>query len=255
MQLNYKVFGEGFPLIILHGLMGSLDNWQTLAKAFSVKRKVYIIDQRDHGRSPHVPQISFPLMAADLLEFMEQQHLAQTDLIGHSMGGKTVMEFTLHHPEKVNRQVVVDIAPKAYQRQHDPIFDALFSVDLKTLHHRSEAEAALAKKIQDNSMRQFLLKNLDRMEDGSYQWKFNLRALNDQYPNIMAGITPGTAVNIPTLVLRSGTSGYIKEDDRALFEQYFTNVKMVTFENTGHWIHAEKPKEFLEVVNEFLDGD
>lgn len=252
MQLNYKTFGDnGEPLIILHGLMGSLDNWQTIARQLSSTYRVFIVDQRNHGKSPHVPQMSYPLMANDLLEFMQQQHLDKAHLLGHSMGGKTVMEFTLKHPGKVMKQVVADMAPKAYPPHHDAIFEAMFSVDLDRLTSRADAETVLACKIDDPSMRQFLLKSLDRLEDGTYEWKMNLPVLHSEYENIIASITPGKPVDTPTLVIRGEKSGYVKLEDIDLFKQYFPNTKMVTL-NTGHWVHAEAPKEFLEAVSNFL---
>ena len=255
MQLNYKVLGEGYPLIIMHGLMGSLDNWQTLARQFSAHFKVYIVDARNHGKSPHSDDMSYPLMADDLLEFMEQQGIKKAHLIGHSMGGKTVMEFTVQHPEKVVRLVVADIAPKTYPPHHDDIFKALFAIDLLKITNRADAEAAMEKEMPDASMRQFLLKSLDRTEDWNYVWKMNLQVLYDQYEKIIKGISPGGPVDTPTLVLRGGNSRYIHLDDIKLFHQYFNDVQMVTIENVGHWLHAEAPKEFFEAVMRFLEEE
>src|SRR5215470_14037762 len=168
VQLHYEQSGEGHPLLILHGLFGSLENWRTLSKIFSRSFQVFALDQRNHGRSLHSSEFSYPVMVEDLREFMEEQELPSAHLIGHSMGGKTAMLFAATYPDLVDKLVVVDIAPKAYARGHDDVFRTLLSLDLSTLRSRQEADAAMAKTMPDLVLRQFLLKNLDREDTGSF---------------------------------------------------------------------------------------
>ena len=252
MQLNYKVAGDGPPLVVLHGLMGSLDNWQSLSRALSTEMKVYLVDQRNHGLSPHTDHISYPLMAADLLEFFDQQGIAKAHVLGHSMGGKTAMEFTLRHSERVEKQIIADMAPKPYNRHHDDVFAALFAVDLSKVSSRGEVEEIMKEKMPDAGMRQFLLKSLDRTPEGAYEWKINLQVLYDDYDEIIKNVTAGWTADNETLVIKGGNSNYIKPGDLELFRKYFPYTELVTIENAGHWVHAEAPSLFLEAVRNFL---
>lgn len=254
MQLNYKTFGQGEPLIILHGLFGALDNWQTIARALAEQYSVYIIDQRNHGRSPHTDEISYPLMADDLAAFMECQWIYKAHIIGHSMGGKTAMQFALSNSDMVDKLIVVDIAPKAYKGNHELIFDALFSVDLKKLKSRKEADEFLEEKLEDFAVRQFLLKNLSRTKEGNYQWKMNLTALHQHYDKLLANVESEEIVDNPTLFIRGANSDYIQEEDRVLMGQYFTKVDLKTVEGAGHWVHAEQPQALLDLVTGFLNA-
>ena len=180
MQLNFKTFGQGFPLIILHGLFGSLDNWQTIAKKLADKLQVYIIDQRNHGKSPHSNEFNYELLSNDLLEFFEQQKIHKAHIIGHSMGGKTAMQFALEHSEKVEKLIVVDVAPVAYEDRHSNVFAALFAADVKSATTREEVENILRQKLDnDEATVQFLLKGLSRDELGKhFEWKFNVESLH-----------------------------------------------------------------------------
>ena len=179
MELNYKRLGEGQPLIVLHGLFGSLDNWMTLAKKWSNDFEVYLVDQRNHGQSPHSDQFSYPLMADDLKQLMDQLGLESAILMGHSMGGKTVMEFSMKYPEMVEKLIVVDIAPVSYNVHHYTIIDALKSVPLEDISSRKEAEEFLSRYIKDFGTRQFLLKNLYWQANDKLAWRFNLEVLAD----------------------------------------------------------------------------
>lgn len=253
MQLNFKTFGEGHPLIILHGLFGTLDNWQTLAKQLSDSFMVYIIDQRNHGRSPHVDQIDYPSMANDLHEFMEANWIYEAHLLGHSMGGKTAMQFAVDFPAMVNKLVVVDIAPKAYEAGHDAIFQALMSIDLSAIENRSAAEEAFLQLIPDKGITQFLLKNLSRnKENGGYQWKMNLPVIYRDYPNIIAGLTSNDSFAGDTLFIRGGKSDYILDNDESNIKKYFPTAEIKTVEGAGHWVHAEAPGELLAMLRAFL---
>jgi esterase len=251
MELNYKQFGQGEPIIILHGLFGMLDNWQTVARKLAENYTVFIIDQRNHGKSPHDPVLDYPTMAEDLKCFMEQNWIYKAHLIGHSMGGKTVMQFALEYPDMVDKLVVVDIAPKKYEGGHQAIFDALFSLDLNNIQGRSDAEAQLAKKIDEVGIRQFLLKNLSRKKEGGYAWKMNLSAISEHYEDILDTIE-GESVEVETLFIKGENSKYIQAEDRNLIANLFPNSNIQTVDNAGHWVHAEQPAVLMDMVLEFL---
>ncbi|MBI3578291.1 MAG: alpha/beta fold hydrolase [Ignavibacteriales bacterium] len=251
MNLNYQSYGHGHPLLILHGLLGSSDNWHTLGKAFSEKFHVFAIDQRNHGRSPHSDSFNYPIMAEDIREFMEQHNLPSAYVIGHSMGGKTAMQFALTYPARVDKLVVVDMGPQEYPREHDTIFGALHSVDLQTVASRQEVDNLLAKKIPSTATRQFLMKNLARDESGAFRWKMNLDAIVKNYPDITTGIETQAIFNKPTLFVKSNRSGYVEENDVPLIKRLFPQAEIIGLD-VGHWVHAEAPQEFLRIAMEFL---
>jgi pimeloyl-ACP methyl ester carboxylesterase len=252
MQLNFKSYGQGQPLIILHGLFGTLDNWQTHAKQLAEHFLVYLFDARDHGRSPHTDHIDYPTMAEDLLEFMEQNWIYKAHILGHSMGGKTAMEFALTYPEMVDKLIAVDIAPKTYPPGHNEIFEALFSIDLNTLKTRQEAEAILEKNVPAYSTRQFLLKSLSRSQDGGFEWKMNLPVIFRDYPKILEAPTATGVFSGPTLFIRGGQSDYVLDSDWPTVLQYFPAARLETIPNSGHWVHAEAPEVLLQLVQAFL---
>jgi esterase len=251
MELNYKQFGQGEPIIILHGLFGMLDNWQTVARKLAENYTVFIIDQRNHGKSPHDPELDYPTMAEDLKYFMEQNWIYKAHLIGHSMGGKTVMQFALEYPDMVDKLIVVDIAPKKYEGGHQAIFEALFSLDLDKIQGRSHAETQLGEKIEETGIRQFLLKNLSRKKEGGYTWKMNLSAIFEHYEDILDAIS-GDGVDMETLFIKGGNSKYIQEKDRDIIVDLFPNFTIQTVDNAGHWVHAEQPAILMDMVLEFL---
>jgi len=233
MELNYKSFGEGYPIIILHGLFGTLDNWQTIAKKLANNYSVYIVDQRNHGRSPHDDRFDYETMADDLQAFMESQWIYEAHIIGHSMGGKTAMQFALNYPDLVNQLVVVDIAPKTYEGGHQAIFDALFSLDLINIKNRKQADAALLTQIPDFGVRQFLLKNLTNNKKGGYQWKMNLPVIYENYGQILAAIESEDIFDKPTLFIRGGQSNYIVEEDLTVIKSLFSAASIATVEGAG----------------------
>lgn len=253
IELNYKEFGQGDPIIILHGLFGMLDNWQTIAKKLSEDYWVFIIDQRNHGKSPHLDGLSYSLMAEDLQKFMEQQWIPKAHIIGHSMGGKTAMQFAFDYPDMVDKLVVVDIAPSANAPGHQLIFDALFSVDLQKLENRGTADDTLAVKIEEFGVRQFLLKNLTRNKEGGYRWKMNLATIFKNYENILAAVTTDQSYDGASLFIKGGASAYIQQREIEVINQLFTDVTIETVEEAGHWVHADAPDILLEKVKNFLD--
>ena len=252
MELNYKTFGQGYPIIILHGLFGMLDNWQTIAKQLATDYSVYIIDQRNHGRSPHLPDFNYPIMAEDLHQFMEDNWIYEAHIIGHSMGGKTAMQFALTYPDAVNKLVVVDIAPKQYTAGHQVIFDALLSLPLDQITSRKEATAQLQTKIKEAGTLQFLLKNLSRNKAGQYAWKMNLPVIHQYYEQILANVEMDEPFARPTLFIKGGQSDYIQASDRSSMQQFFPQSSIATIPQAGHWVHAAAPTELLKLVNNFL---
>lgn len=253
MQLNYKVFGEGFPLVILHGLLGSLDNWQTLAKKLAEQYKVYIVDQRNHGKSPHSEEFDYNLLSADLLEFLNSHQIEKAHLIGHSMGGKAVMQFALQHSERVAKLVVVDIAPGAFDDRHAIVFEALYFANVANAQTREEVEAKLRQKIGEESTVQFLLKGLMRNENGDgFVWRFNVDALQKAYSNVSSAIEEKGVYEGEVLFIKGQKSNYINSGNYGDISDMFIHHQLTEIKDAGHWVHAEKPMEFLAVVADFL---
>ncbi len=253
MELFHKEFGAGPPVVIVHGLFGFSDNWQTVAKSLAETHTVFTVDLRNHGRSPRSDEHNYPAIAEDLRKFLEKNWLFKSAIIGHSMGGKAVMQFALNFPEMVERLVVVDISPKkAAGGGHDDIFEALFSLDLATLSSRSEAEAILSAQIEELGVRQFLMKNLTRNSENGFEWKMNLPVLFREYPSILAAVE-GEPFEGETLFVRGGNSNYILDKDWTGITKLFPNAKLETIIGSGHWVHADKPKELLALLHQFLD--
>lgn len=253
MKLHYKVSGQGEPLVILHGLFGMLDNWQTIANNLEQDFTVYLVDQRNHGRSPHSEVHTYPAMANDLYDFFIQTGITSANILGHSMGGKTAMQFALTHPNEVKKLIVVDIGIKRYSGGHDEIFEALLSVDLTQVHYRSDAEKILVERIPDFGVRQFLLKSLQRNHDGTYQWKFNLHTLKENYEsNILTEISAMHVFTGETLFVKGGNSDYLSQSDFADIQLLFPIAKLIEVPNAGHWVHADQPQKLVELIRTFI---
>ena len=252
MQLNFKKLGSGETLIILHGFMGSLDNWQSLANEFAKSYEVYLIDARNHGKSPHTSTHSIAEMVDDLFDFMQHQHISKAHIIGHSMGGKVAMQFAVNYPNCVNKLVVADIAAKKYERGHDDVFEALYAIDLTKIATRKQAEEAMLPHVSEFGTRQFLLKNLERLENGTYQWKMNLGVLHRDYDEITQEVKSNKPITIPVLFLKGELSKYIKHEDWEQIQSIFPMAELKEISKAGHWLHADNPKEFYEKVMAFL---
>lgn len=251
MNLFYRELGQGQPLIILHGLIGSADNWLTQARLLSEHYRVLTVDQRNHGLSPHSDAFDYKVMAEDIRHFIEQHHLENPILLGHSMGGKAAMNFAIAYPEMLDKLIVADIAPKPYATRHDQIVEGLKAIPIDTLQTRAEADQILSGYVPEPDVRQFLLKNLSRKAAGGFAWKINLPVIDRNLPLIFAGMQfPGT-FNKPTLFIRGKRSSYILEEDKALIQELFPQSTLVDMD-TGHWVQAEKPQEFVDVVLRFL---
>ncbi|MCU0396501.1 MAG: alpha/beta fold hydrolase [Cyclobacteriaceae bacterium] len=251
MKLFYREYGEGQPFIILHGLMGSSDNWLPQAKMFSEHYHVFVVDQRNHGQSPHSEEFNYEVLATDLLEFIQEHELKNPVLLGHSMGGKAVMNFALQNPDLPDALIVVDIAPKAYEVRHDYIVEGLKAVPIESIQNRNEADESLSRHVADPAVRQFLLKNLMRKPEGGFGWRINLPVIDRSIHAIGSGLFAEGKFTKKTLFIRGLKSDYILDEDRALIHNYFSASTLVDM-HTGHWVQAEKPAEFVDVVLNFL---
>ena len=247
MKLHHRELGSGQPMIILHGLFGFSDNWQTHAKKFAEYYRVILVDLRNHGHSDWSDEFSYELMAKDLKELCDDLGLKNILLIGHSMGGKIAMLFAQKHKELLDKLVVVDIGIKAYPMHHQHILAGMHAVNLETIKVRSEAEAILKQHIDSDGVRQFLLKNLYWKEKGQLDWRMNLSILEREMENILSRLTE-KEVMLPTLFIRGELSNYILDEDIEQLEDQFPDSEIVTIKNAGHWVHAEAPEEFVDVV-------
>lgn len=247
MKLNYKKLGEGQPLIILHGLFGSLDNWQSHGKKLAEYFEVYLIDQRNHGHSDWSDDFNYDLLADDLNEFIDDQNLEDVILIGHSMGGKTIMRYAQKYPDQISKMIVVDMGVKEYPIHHDTILDGLKSIDLNEIDSRGGASDQLSKFIDNKSIRQFLLKNLYWVEKGKLGWRININVLDREMDQIVKSL-PKEESLIEVLFIAGGQSNYILKEDQDDIRGIFPLADFHIIERAGHWIHAEAPEEFMQEV-------
>lgn len=252
-ELYFRELGEGKPLIILHGLLGTSDNWLTLGKKYAEHYKVYILDQRNHGQSFHDDEFSYPAMAEDLLKFMDDHNIEKAHILGHSMGGKVAMTFAIEHPNRVDKLIVADIGPQSYPPHHQQIFKGLFSLDLANLSSRNEADQKLGEHIPELGVRQFLLKNLTRNGD-SFEWRMNLNVIAKEIDKIGLGLNHNALFEGSSFFIRGGKSDYVKDSDFNLIHTIFKKSKIETIEGVGHWLHAENPEEFLNLTLDYLQN-
>ncbi len=252
MQLHFKQLGHGEPLVLLHGLFGSGDNWFGVAPKLAEKFHVFAPDLRNHGHSPHHAEMDYPLMAADVEKFFTAQKIKSACIIGHSMGGKVAMQFALDFPARVKKLVVVDMAPRSYARTHDKIFAALLALDLKSFQTRAEIEDALLPEIPSLNLRRFLLKNLGRDSHGKFIWKMNLRGVVKNYSRLGEILNPQNHFDKTALFIRGGQSDYINAADEVEIHRRFPAAKIQTIAAANHWVHADEPEEFVRRVLDFL---
>ena len=252
MQLYFQSFGAGLPIIILHGLFGSSDNWHTISRRLGEQFQVFALDLRNHGRSPHSNAMNYELMADDIAEFFPAHNLQRACLLGHSMGGKVAMRFALRYPDLTAALIVADMAPKAYPPSHQVIFDALRKLDLASFRSRNEIDIALAPEVPDVAVRQFLLKNVARTDAGGFAWKLNLPAIERNYPALRSAITSGRPFTGPVLFILGAKSDYLQDTDRDAILRLFPRATFKTISTAGHWLHADAPDEFVQLVAEFL---
>lgn len=251
-HLNFKVQGQGAPVVLIHGLFGSLDNLGLLARPLSEQYQVISLDLRNHGASFHSDEMSYPQQAADVLALLDHLGLDKVALVGHSMGGKVAMQLAKQSPERVSKLVVADIAPVAYPHaRHKNVFAGLNATLANPPQSRAEAEAVLARHIEIPGVRQFLLKSFARSESG-WGWRFNVPALEHNYANIMGWPDPQTAFEGSTLFIKGGDSDYVLPQYTETVMAQFPAARARVIAGTGHWLHAEKPVLFNKLVVDFL---
>ena len=253
MNLHFEVVGEGRAVVILHGLLGSADNWRSMSRRLGAHYQVFALDLRNHGRSPHSDILDYDVMAADVREFTEQQALRRIILLGHSVGGKVAMQFAVEYSQQVDRLIVVDIAPKAYEPSQRYLLKAMQSLDLSCYKSFADVNAALAPEVSSESLRQFLIKNLARDENGRLRWKLHLEAIDRNYDKLLRGLGVERSFNKPTLFIRGGRSNYIDDNDASLIRQMFPQAEIVTLPEAGHWVHVDASEEFFQTVVNFLN--
>jgi pimeloyl-ACP methyl ester carboxylesterase len=269
MKLFHRKYGDpGPPMIIVHGLYGASDNWVSIAKEFANQYEVFVVDQRNHGESPHAPEHNYSVMRDDLLEFMDTQGLERAILMGHSMGGKTIMQLAMDHPDRVESLIVIDIAPVSYLEMndgttlaanHSKMIDAMMDLDLSRYENREEIFHALATSIGSERIRLFLLKNLGRGTDKLFFWTINLPALKENLDAIMDGLDTAGAIarggikGFPALFVAGEKSDYIRPRDHALIQSVFPTAEIVSIPGAGHWVHAEQPDLLVKSIRYFLE--
>jgi esterase len=250
--LAFEEFGsaDSPPLIILHGFLASSRNWRYIAQKLAENYRVFVLDLRNHGASPHTPVMDYPSMAHDVVYFLEQHHLAKTNLLGHSMGGKIAMWFALCHPNRVNKLIIADIAPVSYKHSFKHTLEALKALPLAALNNRKQAESLLAPAIPELSYRQFLLQNLMLQKEG-YQWRINLDIFSQASHHIAAFPDLGDLAPYPkeALFIAGSDSKFVSAE---MINPVFPKAILNVIENAGHWLHVQQPAQFIDRVNNFL---
>lgn len=254
MKLHFQAYGAGHPLIILHGLFGSSDNWRGMSRRLANFHRVFAVDLRNHGRSPHSDSFTYEAMSEDLRRLLQEQSLRSVYVLGHSLGGKVAMQFATDYPAMVEKLIVVDIAPKSYEPSQRGLLEAMHSLELTRCRSFADADAALAGEIPDRSLRQFLLKNLTRDHNGRLRWRIHLEAIARSYDRLTRAIAPERSFDKPARFLRGGRSDYILDRDVPLIRRIFPRAEVVTLPTAGHWAHIDAPEEFFQTVVNFLGG-
>ncbi len=253
LDLSYREFGKGVPMIILHGLMGSKQNWWSIAKKLSDSCHIFTLDARNHGDSPHTDTMSYSEMAQDVVEFMDKQHLNKTSLIGHSMGGKTAMLVALNYPDRVEQLIVADVAPVSYSNNHPALLNILKKLDLEQIRERTDVDSQLQHQVPDPVMRGFLLKNLTR-DRQHFRWKVNLDAIEQSISELQSFpvIREDCQYSDKTLFIGGDRSEYLKHQYHSQICKWFPNNKIIMLPNAGHWVHVEQPEHFIQAVRDFI---
>ncbi|MFL2495555.1 MAG: alpha/beta fold hydrolase [Porticoccaceae bacterium] len=251
MKLNYQEQGNGYPVILIHGMFGSLSNLGNLARCLSNQFRVISVDLRNHGDSPHDSVFDMATMAEDILYLMDILSLPTAFIVGHSLGGKVGMQLALSHSDRVNKLVVADISPVTYQPRNDPALNGLIALSEASIQNRNQAEELLADFISDSQTRAFLLKNLKRNDD-RFVLKLNINAVIENYGTALVAAPSGDRFDNPCLFIKGETSAYIQEKHRPIIKDMFPNSQVNVISGAGHWLHAEKPKLFNNQVMEFF---
>ena len=253
MKLHSKIYGDkGQDLIVIHGLFGMGDNWNSLGKQFSKYCKVHLIDLRNHGKSPHSVDFNYEVMCEDVLEYMQNNDIINPIILGHSLGGKLAMKFAFTHSDKIEKLIVADISPRKYNTDfHQNLLRTLYKLPLEDFDKREEIDEVLSSIYEDKGMRLFLLKNLYRNENKEFSWRFNIEVLLEKVSNIQEADFIEGVCNIPTHFLRGGNSDYINSTDELIINKHFSDFSIATIDGAGHWLHAEKPEQFYNEVMGF----
>jgi pimeloyl-ACP methyl ester carboxylesterase len=260
MKLFYRKYGMGPPLVILHGLYGSSDNWVTIARKISGSFTVYLPDQRNHGLSPHSSDHSYDALSKDLFELIQDLGIGKFILAGHSMGGKVAVNFALNWPERINALIIIDISPfrhneyeKQLYLQHQEILKAILSIKPSEYQTRADLEKLMTTKINDEKIRRLILKNLQRTDKGSFEWKLNALSLLENLDRIMEvipipGNLPLPVTGFPVTFIKGEDSKYLQMSDLKEIQRIFPASEIVSVRNAGHWIHAEKPDVIEDIL-------
>lgn len=253
MKLFSKKYGDkGQDLIVIHGLFGMSDNWNSLGKQFSKYCRVHLIDLRNHGRSPHSDDFNYEVMCGDVLEYMEDNNIEKPIILGHSLGGKVAMKFAFLYPDKIEKLIVADMAPRRYGTDfHQNLLSTLYRLPLENFEKREEIDKLLASTYEDKGMRLFLLKNLYRNENKEFAWRFNIEVLLEKVNNIQEADFVKGVCDVPTHFIRGGNSNYITTEDKLIINKHFSDFSIATIDGAGHWMHAEKPERFHSEVMGF----
>lgn len=259
VRLHHRITGEGRPLLLLHGLFGSLENLGGVNQRLQDGWQIHGLDLRNHGRSPHTDTMDYPAMAEDVVAYLDQQGIDRACLLGHSMGGKTAMQVALTYPERVERLIVADIAPVTYHPRHDAILEGMKNLDLAIIGSRSDADRALQEYVEIPEIRMFLLKNLERVpkdEKGDdvdvFRWRLNLPVIDACYQNLADAPVGDGPFDGPVLFLKGADSAYIQRKHHDHIHALFPEARIEEIEGTDHWLHAERPDEFARRCREFL---
>lgn len=254
MQLHFRQYGEGQPMIIIHGLYGISDNWVNHARILAENYKVYIPDMRNHGQSGHSNFFNYEVMAEDITEFIEQHEIENPVIMGHSMGGKIAMKFALDNPDLVQKLIVIDMSMRQYNLRafHSKIINAMLDIDFSKVKSRKEVDDYLAKTIEDARIRLFVMKNLYWTERKTLSWRLNLKAIIENIDAIFEGISSQQSFNKPSLFIRGQKSDYVRDEDFDLIKKQFTNSELKTIPNAGHWVQADGPELFIKELKHFL---
>jgi len=246
--LYHRRSGSGAPIVILHGLFGSSDNWGSIGKELAGSYDVTLVDQRDHGRSPHTDRVTYPLMAEDVHALVTDLGMRDIVLVGHSMGAKTAMYFAHRWPGLVRQLVSVDMGPREYPLSNQaPIIEALLTSDVANKTSRKEVEEHLAPLVPEPGVRQFLLKSLYWETPEKLAWRFNVPVLARDIHDILAS-APAETIRVPSLFIRGGQSDYITRADLPALKEQFPDSRVETVEYAGHWVHAQAPDEVMELI-------
>lgn len=255
MRLHFEKSGQGDPLVMMHGLFGSLENLGAISRLLEPHFTLYRLDLRNHGRSPHADSMSFDDMADDLIRFLQEQNLDRVNVLGHSLGGKVAMTAACRAPERITKLIVADIAPVTYPSHHNAILEGLRQINVDSISSRRQADEQLAAFVDELGVRQFILKSLERDQEGNFRWRLNVPVILKDYDDMRQSVCDNSRFDGPTLFLKGGRSNYITDQHHAEIHAKFPQAQIVTIDEVGHWLHAEKPQAVAEAVIHFIHNN